>query len=819
MDIPMLVSKWTPLVEEAQPALRSVSLWVTLKNVPSTMFTEKGLEFLFSAVGKPIRLHPTTESCTKFDEAKMLVEADLTRELPREYVFMGEEDRELESTVQYSYPWLPPRCTGCSKWGHLSSTCLVTETTVGQRSSPSVVAESETAKETMVPPTEALTVPVDLSNEVSVSGTAGALAKGPAVEEKDAWIIPRTSLSPGKKQVGLPLVLLTTSSNTFAVLEEAEDPEETEDLEKTEEIEGIGTAGSKGKVSPPLVEDSARVSISSTQGVKARDKPSESSLRPSLSRDSKTAHKVIQQSSSQSFGCLLETRVKEGKVSRLVNKVFKDWSLLTNYEHNHLGRILGGLEGQCRKELWTDLRAHHASPIVRNRPWLVLGDFNVTLELDEHSGVDTRPVLCPGMQDFRSVVNDCRLNDLAYNGPLFTWSNKQDGNLISKKLDRVLVNAHWSSTFVHSYNVFEACGISDHLRCRVLLRGVAGASISRRPFEFVNGIAEMEEFKPLVKDFWDETENIYLSTSSLYRFSKKLKLLKPRIRCLAKKKMSNLSKRTKDALEELCLKQEANLASPSDFAMEQEKEAYTRWDHVSALEEKFLKQRSKLHWLQVGDRNNKAFHRAAAVREAVNTMREISIPADYEGISVDCLEDLLLFRCSEEDSNWLTRVVMGKEIKRILFAMPSDKSSGLDGYTVEFFRAAWDTLGAELVVAVQSFFAKGFLPKGLNSTILALIPKKKDAKEMRDYRPISCCNVLYKVISKVIANRLKRILPKFIAGNQSAFVADRLLIENVLLATELVKDYHKDNISTRCAMKVDISKAFDSVQWSFLFNV
>lgn len=89
---------------------------------------------------------------------------------------------------------------------------------------------------------------------------------------------------------------------------------------------------------------------------------------------------------------------------------------------------------------------------------------------------------------------------------------------------------------------------------------------------------------------------------------------------------------------------------------------------------------------------------------------------------------------------------------------------------------------------------------------------------MKDYRPISCCNVIYKVISMIIANRLKETLPDFISLNQSAFVKDRLLMENLLLATELVKDYHKESISQRCAIKIDISKAFDSVQWSFLLN-
>lgn len=121
-------------------------------------------------------------------------------------------------------------------------------------------------------------------------------------------------------------------------------------------------------------------------------------------------------------------------------------------------------------------------------------------------------------------------------------------------------------------------------------------------------------------------------------------------------------------------------------------------------------------------------------------------------------------------------------------------------------------------MAIKSFFEKGFLPKGVNTTILALIPKTTGAKTMKDYRPISLCNVLYKVISKIIANRLKKLLPHFISLNQSAFVQDRLLIENLLLATELVKDYHKDSISERCAIKIDISKVFDSVEWTFLFN-
>ncbi|KAG7579708.1 Reverse transcriptase domain [Arabidopsis thaliana x Arabidopsis arenosa] len=151
--------------------------------------------------------------------------------------------------------------------------------------------------------------------------------------------------------------------------------------------------------------------------------------------------------------------------------------------------------------------------------------------------------------------------------------------------------------------------------------------------------------------------------------------------------------------------------------------------------------------------------------------------------------------------------------------MPGNKAPGPDGFTVEFFKQTWAILGSDFVTAIQSFFLKGFLPKGVNTTILALIPKKIEAKEMKDYRPISCCNVMYKVISKILAKRLKRILPTSISPNQSAFIQDRLMLENQLLASEIVKDYHKDSVSARCALKIDISKAFDSVQWSFLVNI
>ena len=125
----------------------------------------------------------------------------------------------------------------------------------------------------------------------------------------------------------------------------------------------------------------------------------------------------------------------------------------------------------------------------------------------------------------------------------------------------------------------------------------------------------------------------------------------------------------------------------------------------------------------------------------------------------------------------------------------------------------------DFIVAVQSFFIFGFMPTGVNATILSLVPKTTTTQTMEDYKPIACCSFLYKVISKILANRLKVIFPEAIEANQCAFITERLLLENLLLASELVNRYHKTTGKGKCAIKFDISKAFDTVKWSFIISV
>ncbi|KAL0650270.1 hypothetical protein Bca4012_092961 [Brassica carinata] len=154
----------------------------------------------------------------------------------------------------------------------------------------------------------------------------------------------------------------------------------------------------------------------------------------------------------------------------------------------------------------------------------------------------------------------------------------------------------------------------------------------------------------------------------------------------------------------------------------------------------------------------------------------------------------------------------------MMFRLNPNKAPGPDGLTSGFFKASWSLLGDEVAQSIIHFFYTSFLPTSINSTILALIPKRPGASAISDFRPIACLNTVYKVISRLLVKRLKPILPSLIVPNQTAFVKDRLLVENTVLAAELVHGYHKRQGPKHITIKVDIAKAFDTLSWEFLFN-
>lgn len=117
---------------------------------------------------------------------------------------------------------------------------------------------------------------------------------------------------------------------------------------------------------------------------------------------------------------------------------------------------------------------------------------------------------------------------------------------------------------------------------------------------------------------------------------------------------------------------------------------------------------------------------------------------------------------------------------------------------------------------VQYFFTHKHMLKAINHTYQVLIPKISNPKTPADYRPISLCNVSYKIISKILANRLKPLLPDIISPTQTAFVAGRHIHDNIIIAHEILFSMKRKKIKKALVgLKLDMSKAFDRVEWSF----
>lgn len=150
--------------------------------------------------------------------------------------------------------------------------------------------------------------------------------------------------------------------------------------------------------------------------------------------------------------------------------------------------------------------------------------------------------------------------------------------------------------------------------------------------------------------------------------------------------------------------------------------------------------------------------------------------------------------------------------------MHPSKAPGPDGFTALFFQKCWDTVGTDITHNILTMFNTGWIDDGINDTFITLISKVKQGISLNDYRPISLCNVFSKIISKVLANRLKHSLHELISESQSAFIPGRLISDNYLLAQQLThfintrRGQHVGYLS----LKTDMSKAYDMMEWDFL---
>lgn len=180
--------------------------------------------------------------------------------------------------------------------------------------------------------------------------------------------------------------------------------------------------------------------------------------------------------------------------------------------------------------------------------------------------------------------------------------------------------------------------------------------------------------------------------------------------------------------------------------------------------------------------------------------------------------DLPAFHRAGLDLSVLDEPFTEQEAWATIRSLPADRAPGPDGYTGQFYKTCWPIIKTDFVAAILTL-QQGDARKLelLNSAYLTLIPKKAEALEAKDYRPISLVRSFAKLVTKMMANRLAPLLDSMVASNQSAFIRGRCIHDNFMLVQQTIKVLHRCKIAS-LFLKLDISRAFDLVAWSFLVD-
>ncbi|XP_055962295.1 uncharacterized protein LOC130015681 [Mercurialis annua] len=473
-----------------------------------------------------------------------------------------------------------------------------------------------------------------------------------------------------------------------------------------------------------------------------------------------------------------------------------------------------------------------------NGPWICGGDFNEILKEEEKEG--GAPKAASLIRNFQEALNDCGLVDVGCGDGEVTWWGNRGSGVVKEKLDRFVVNSDWNLIYPDCVVKYLDFWGSDH-RPIVLCGkqencGDRGKRKRGSRFHFEEAWALKAEFTEVVKKEWQRNP----SGGSVVDISHKLK------RCSdVFKKWDNHS--NKGMKREIAARREKLRvlmnAPAADFNFDRVKEMERDLDSLLHEEEVRWKQRARTDWLAHGDKNTRYFQLRATKRRARNQIKglqdELGIwkeePAAIEGIiqsyfksmfestkpsSVEIDEVLkhVTTEVSGSMNDTLCKRFGDEEIVKALKDMAPTKAPGKDGFPALFYQRYWQVVGKEITEVCLLILNSEIEVNCINETIISLIPKIKNAKCMSHFRPISLCNVLYKIVSKAIANRLRMVLDSIIDSAQSAVVPGRQIIDNALIGFEcihVIKNSRKKK-DGMMALKLDMSKAYDRVEWIFV---
>ncbi|KAK2395425.1 hypothetical protein QL285_057163 [Trifolium repens] len=431
-------------------------------------------------------------------------------------------------------------------------------------------------------------------------------------------------------------------------------------------------------------------------------------------------------------------------------------------------------------------------------------------------------------------MSDCDLMDLGYLGEIYTWANNQaDDFHIKERLDRFCANPDWINNFPNYRNYHLLRYSSDHNPIMLVFSTNYYDRSDKRTKHYIKRIEQIwlndEDSTKVVQKAWQSCKEDDIQ---------KLQSVLDDIHSWGKEKYGHIPRRIKYNQEKLRMLKER---VPNKNTINQIKKTEQEMDDLLKNEELWWAQRAKAHWLLHGDKNTKYFHQEASQRKRKNNINFIE---DKEGrrwldeeniqrIFLNYFQDIFTSsnpsniqnivnvvhnRINDNMFEILNRPFSADEVYKAMKQLKSNAAPGPDGLNAGFYQRYWDIIGQDITNYTLSILNQEGNPANINHTHICLIPKHKQPKAPSDFRPIALCNVILKIVTKTIANRIKVILPSIISPHQSAFIPGRLISDNTLMALEVFHYIkHLKNKKKGCVgIKLDMAKAYDRIEWDFL---
>jgi exonuclease III len=465
-------------------------------------------------------------------------------------------------------------------------------------------------------------------------------------------------------------------------------------------------------------------------------------------------------------------------------------------------------------------------------PMLIGGDFNIIRKREEKNNNNFKahwPFV------FNAIIEHLDLREIALSGRQYTWANRRESPTF-EKLDRVLASVAWEQKFpLVTVRALTRTG-SDH--APILIDSGIKAHLGNRPrFSFELHWLRHDGFYDMIVREW---QSVTTGSAPMDRWLNKLRHIRRFLKGWAKN-LSGQYKKEKERL--LSIIDELDLKAESIRLSEQERDALrTANDKMAKLrreEEAKWAQRAKVKHILEGGNNTRYFHLIANGKHRKKKIfqleqQEGTIVGDdnlkvyisefYKklfgpptqsnvSLSENFLQDIP--QVSEVENELLTAPFTEKEVHDAIFQMELNKAPGPDGFPAEFFQTFWELIKGDLMPLFEQL-GRGELPLyKLNFGVITLLPKKEDATQIQQYRPICLLNVCFKIFTKVGTNRIMGIAPKVIRPTQSAFIPGRNILEGVVILHETIHELHSKKLDG-VLFKIDFEKAYDKVKWSFL---